>query len=462
MAGLAGPYNAAMPSHDPKPRGFFPTSRLASRVSVPPSKSMAQRALLFASLTHGQTRLVGLDREAPCADVAAAHSVSRALGAESKWVAPRALTLTGRAPGHHGRLVTSGTFEVGESGTLARLATATAALLCQGEIEVRGTGSLLGRSSPALFEGLMMAGARFRRSAGVLPAGWPVRVRGIGPPADLYLRGATSSQAVSAMLMVAGAYPDAIQVHVEGPIPSRPYVTLTTELLARFGVQAIGIEPRCRDRNDDGESFEVRGVLTPPEAPLIIEPDASAAAVALCAGAIVGRELQVAGDFRDSVQADLGILECLRAFGLECGTEPGWLWVRGSIKEGARLDLSGMPDLAPPLVAVAAVAAARSGARSYFSGLGTLRGKESDRYAGLSAALERLGLEVVTDPDGITLEVGPGDGRAEADLCLDPSGDHRMAFTFALLGLGLEGVTVSDPSVVAKSWPAFRNALLTN
>ena len=72
------------------------------------------------------------------------------------------------------------------------------------------------------------------------------------------------------------------------------------------------------------------------------------------------------------------------------------------------------------------------------------------------------GPQVVMDPDGITLEVGPGDVRAEADLCLDPSGDHRMAFTFALLGLGLEGVTVSDPSVVAKSWPAFRNALLTN
>jgi 3-phosphoshikimate 1-carboxyvinyltransferase len=116
------------------------------------------------------------------------------------------------------------------------------------------------------------------------------------------------------------------------------------------------------------------------------------------------------------------------------------------------LDLAGEPDLAPVLAAVAAGAARRHGASSVLSGLGTLPGKESDRLGGLAAALARLGFAVEAGSDA--LAIAPGSRPAGPHL-LDPRGDHRMAFAFALLGLVVPGVLVRDPGCVAKSWTGF-------
>jgi 3-phosphoshikimate 1-carboxyvinyltransferase len=336
--------------------------------------------------------------------------------------------------------------ELGESGTLARLATAAGALCGRAgaSLEFRAGGSLLRRTSPALFAALRAAGVRITFAA--RENAWPLKLHPIGPPSRLEIHAPQSSQEVSALLLAAAAWPDEIEVAVHGAIPSRPYLEMTRRLLERLGV---AIEARARD---GGEDFLVRGPLRAGEQPLEIEPDASASAVLLAAACLSGGEISIAGLSADSLQGDVRIAEHLAAFGCRAGFDERGIFAGGLPSCGARLDLSGEPDLAPVLAAVAACAALRHGARTQLAGLGTLQGKESARISVLGEGLAALGLHVIATDT--TLEVSPGRATAHA-LLLDPRGDHRMVFAFALLGLVRDEVDVSEPDCVSKSWPKF-------
>ena len=452
------------------PRGLTPDTRLRASVEVPVSKSVAQRAVLAAALTHGTTRLVGIDGRALCADVAAALGVARGLGAELEFVTPRALTVeghsparsrfgaaTGAAPG-----TTSGvSLEVGESGTLARLATAIAALCMRGEVTITGNGTLFRRTSPPLYEALLRAGVRLRTRTATRSSGWPVTLRGIGPPSDLFLNDPVSSQELTALLLVAASYPDPIRVHVQGVLPSAPYVEITRRCLAVFGVSVVEL-PEEAVGDKSRRVFEAGGVMRAPEDPYMLDADASAAAVALTAGAIGGQELAVEGSFGASGQGDVRIADHLRAMGAEVHMEARAMRVSGTLVRGLDVDLTETPDLVPPLAVAACAAALRHGAASRLAGLGTLRGKESDRIAVLTAALSASGVDVQVggcdrEPN---LTVRPPSGAREPSaVTLDPAGDHRMAFAGALLGLVVPGIRVAAPEVVAKSWPGFWEAL---
>jgi 3-phosphoshikimate 1-carboxyvinyltransferase len=221
---------------------------------------------------------------------------------------------------------------------------------------------------------------------------------------------------------------------------------MTLAVLARFGVIVL------RGGESGDESFRTHGPLHAPSGHFAIEPDASAAAVALAAACITGGECSVAGLTRDSLQGDVRIALHLAAFGCAAGFDARGIHAGGDIRRGAELDLSGEPDLAPALAAVAATAALRHGSRSRLSGLGTLQGKESARIDVLREGLSALGLDVRSTLE--SLDIAPGK-PTRGPLVLDPRGDHRMAFAFALLGLARDEVDVSAPECVRKSWPGF-------
>ena len=128
----------------------------------------------------------------------------------------------------------------------------------------------------------------------------------------------------------------------------------------------------------------------------------------------------------------------------------------GGPTTGAELDLAGEPDLAPPLAAVAAHVAIRRGERSFLSGLQTLDGKESPRGRVLQAGLRQAG--VSCDWRHPVLEIGP-ECSLTGPQVLDPHGDHRMAFAFALLGVTLPDVSVGPGAGVEKSWPDFWSSM---
>ena len=187
-----------------------------------------------------------------------------------------------------------------------------------------------------------------------------------------------------------------------------------------------------------------------------LEPDASGAAVALAAGALSGGAVLAAGLARDSLQGDVRIALHLSAFGCRTTWSEAGLEVCGAPLRPARIDLSGEPDLAPVLAAVAAAAASPRHADpvSVLAGLGTLGAKESSRLEVLAEGLRAAGW--AAEAGASELRVGP---RANPDDVapreLDAHGDHRMAFAFALLGLLRPGLAVRGAGAVAKSWPGF-------
>lgn len=433
------------PAVDGQRAGFRPGRPLVGTFSPPPSKSLAQRALLIGGLCTRPVWIGRIGRE-PAGDLRAALELVRGLGASVEQALPGAWRVQGRAPGKLCSSESSSVLQLGESGTLARLATAVVAHcgLPGRTIELRPSGTLRRRTSPALFRALSASGVgvEFLEREGA----WPVRLRPLAPPSTLRLEQPTSSQELSALLLASAAWPDAIEIDVVGRVPSLPYVAMTRRLLARFGAAIEG------DWAAAGGRVSVRGPFRAPEAPLLLEPDASAAAVALAAACMSDGDLRVEGLDDASLQGDVRIVEHLRAFGCRAEFENGALCAGGRPSRGAELDLRGEPDLAPVLAAIAAQAAQRHGARSRLSGLASLRGKESARVTVLSEGLAALGLSVIADE--ASLEIAPGRPTSHA-LALDPRDDHRMAFAFALLGLIREDVDVLSPGCVAKSWPSF-------
>ena len=411
--------------------GLRPETRLPGEIVVPGSKSIAQRALLAASLASGPSRLRGLPPpENSGEDIGATLCLLDRLGIATVRGAGE-LIVEGRGPGLP---APSGPLELGESGTLARCATAILALCGKpgAEFRLEAAGSLRARGHPALLEAL---GDR------VLAGPWPTCLRSAPPTDECILREPRSSQEVSGLLLALAAHAGEHTLRVEGPIPSRPYVELTRSVLARFGARV----------ELDGARFAVRGPLT--GCTLDLEPDASLAAVALVAGCLADSRagVRVPGLPRDSAQGDVRILEHLRAFGCEAAWSDSGATAVGRPLRGVELDLAGEPDLAPVLAVVAA-AAATLGHASRLTGLGTLPGKESSRIEVLVEGLSACGWRVRGDGESLSFEPG---GPHDTPVLLDPHGDHRMAFAFALAGLLRPGVRVSDTGCTAKSWPSF-------
>lgn len=432
-------------------RGLAPGGTWSGGIALPRSKSHAQRALLAASLAHGRTRLRAWPANEDCAAALAfVEACGIACERGTDVGGAHELELVGRPPAAGGWRALR-RLELGESATLARLGIAAYALCAapgtRACFEPRG--SLRARRSAPLFASLAASGIELQ-FAGARD-GFELCLTPLGPPSELVLEAPISSQEVSALLLALCAYPGENRLRVLGRVPSATYVDWTRAVLSDFGARC---ELEC---SASGQVWIARGPLHAPQGALELEPDASAAAVAWCAACIEGAQLELPVATHGSAQGDWRVLEHLAAFG--CTSERGARSARagGAPTRGATLDLAATPDLAPPLAALAAAAAWRCGARSRLSGLGALRLKESDRLAALAQGLSAIGLEVaLAEHGGASLEIGPPRAACGSGaLVLDPRGDHRMVFAFALLGLTRAGVYVRASACVAKSWPDF-------
>jgi len=431
-------------------RGLEPELCVAGVLRPPGSKSIAIRTLLSAALAEGETVLAGLP---PGEDVAACRAVVEALGVGICEEGDGGLRVRGRSPAQGSFLRPEVEVPCGESGTLARLATAVLAFCGEpgSPARVGASGTLLRRSSEPLLEVLSGAGV------GLEPASdegsWPLELVSAAPPPTLLLQAPVSSQELSGLLVASAAHtsgPGGRTVLVMGGLPSEPYARMTAGVLQRFGARVA----------HEGSEWRVWGPLKAPAGILSIETDASGAAVALAAACLSGGRVRVPGFEERSFQGDLRCVEHLQAFGCRVEREGDELRAEGFPTRAARLDLAGEPDLAPVLAAVAGAFALRGGTGvSHLTGLETLNGKESRRVEVLAGGLRALGLSVEdTDQE---LRIAPGAGAASDDvpLLIDPEADHRMAFAFGLLGLVRRNLRVSGASCVAKSWPAFWEAL---
>jgi 3-phosphoshikimate 1-carboxyvinyltransferase len=247
--------------------------------------------------------------------------------------------------------------------------------------------------------------------------------------------GDVSSQFLSGLLLVGPCLPNGLRIDVTTPLVSRPYVDMTLAVMVSFGavIDENGTGFIVSPGGYTGTDFEV-------------EPDASAASYFYAAAAICGGSATVEGLGTDSVQGDVGFVDALEAMGCRVDRTPGSITVTGPARHGIDADFSDISDTAQTLAAVAVFV----DSPTRITGIGFIRRKETDRIAAVVAELRRLGLEASEDPDGFTV-VPSSPSPSE----IHTYEDHRMAMSFALVGLRAPGILIQDPACVAKTFPDY-------
>ncbi|MEP7009128.1 MAG: 3-phosphoshikimate 1-carboxyvinyltransferase [Acidobacteriota bacterium] len=256
----------------------------------------------------------------------------------------------------------------------------------------------------------------------------------------------SSSQYLSALLMAGLRAKEPVTIELSA-LTSEPYIDITLGLVRRFGGRIERLSP-TRFR------VEPAATLAAGLDRARVEGDWSAAAYPAAMAALTGGVVRLLGVEEDSAQGDRGFLDLLAAMGAQVSWKGGELAVAGTGRLTAlAVDLGRMPDQVPTLAALAPFAAGTT----RITGVPHLRIKESDRLHAMAVGLAALGVPVKELPDGLEIE-GVWAGRADIPsdpVTIDPFDDHRIAMSFALIGLRRPGVTIADARVVAKSYPDF-------
>ena len=407
------------------------TAPINAVVRPPGSKSETNRALVLGALASGGvTRLWGaLEAE----DSLAMRQALRGLGVmiddnDDPWM----------VLGTGGDLkVPNSTLDVGASGTTARFLTAVAALV-RGPVEIDGTRRMRERPIGDLTSALSQLGADVETTDG----NPPVRINGGGLTGGVVpIDGSQSSQFVSALLMIAPMLHEPLTIEIQGGLVSSRYVDGTMAMMRQFGA-----EVRVGDERFDVAPTGYR------KTHIEIEADASAAAYPLVAAAITGGVVGIEGIPAESIQPDLRISAALELMGCDVLRTAALLELRGPAEKLKPIDVD--MEMAPDAALALAVACLFADGSSRIRGLSTLRLKETDRLEALRTEICRLGASATIEGDD--LHISPAPLQPTRVVTYD---DHRMAMSFALVGLKAPGIEIDDPGCVAKTWPQFFTVL---
>ena len=397
--------------------------RIAGSITAPASKSYAQRAVAAALLAGGETTLTHLDL---CNDTRAALDVARRLGAS---VSHEGTTYTIRG----GLNPVSTKLNIGESGLATRLFTPIASL-CHMPITINGEGSIEMMEEP-----LQALGVEVISNGGYLP----ISVKGPMRGGEIHVDGSLSSQFITGLLMALPLSPNNTVLHVEN-LKSRPYVDMTIDLAARFGV---AIE------HNNYEQFYIAGGQHYTPCTYNIEGDWSGASCLLVAGATAG-SITIRNLNHISLQADLAIIEALARAGAEIITTNSSVTVHGGPLHAFEFDATDCPDLFP---ALAALAASCEGT-SVLTGTQRLTYKESNRAETIAEVFGRLGIGVdLSEENTMRITGGP-----VSSAVVDSHNDHRIAMAAAVAALSSDdSVVIEGADAADKSYPNFWNDLDT-
>jgi 3-phosphoshikimate 1-carboxyvinyltransferase len=402
-------------------------------IRVPGSKSITNRALVLAALSEPEkgSEIKGALRSE---DTEVMVDSLRALGfrVNTDWATNSISVRRGAAarpiPANNAELFTA------NSGTTMRFLTA---MVCLGNGRYRLDGVARMRERPIedLLAALRQLGVRAESERG---DGYPpVRVISYGlRGGSVRMKGETSSQYLSALLMTAPLASSHISIQIDGPLVSQPYVEMTVRMMEAFGISiesdlathfALPVRPWYEAR-----TYQV-------------EPDASAASYFFAAAAISGGQIVVPDLETEGLQGDTRFVNLLYEMGCKVGGRNA-LGVKGWPLKGIEIDMNAISDTVMTLAAVACFAEGSTTIRN----VAHIRHKETDRLAALATELRRLGAEVDEFADGLTITPRPLHGAE-----VETYNDHRMAMSLSLIGLKLPGVVIKNPGCVAKTYPGF-------
>ncbi len=403
-------------------------------LEVPGSKSVTNRALIAAALARGRSRLTGvLLADDTRAMLAALGALGFVIDVEPSGPTTVVTGSAGEVPASTARV------DVRLSGTTARFVAPLLAL-AEGSFDLDGGEPFRARPMGPVLEALRSLGARVEDLG--RPGHLPVRVISEGVRGGaLRVAGDTSSQFLSGLLLAGPACPDGLEIDLTTDLVSERYVELTIATMADFGARV--------------ERPTERRFVVPPTGydatDMAIEPDASAASYLLAAAAITGGRVRVRGLTAAARQGDAGFARVLQRMGAAVTIDARGTEVRGTGRlQGIEVDLGAMSDTAQTLAAVAVFAEGPT----RVTGIGFIRAKETDRIHAVVTELQRCGIRAEAEPDGFVIH--PGSPQPAVVSTYD---DHRMAMSFALLGLRSPGLRIADPGCVAKTFPTYFSVL---
>ncbi len=408
------------------------TKPVDATVTVPGSKSITNRALVLAALAVNQKpTLRGVLRSE---DTEVMIECLRRLGFQVSvdW-SKNTVTVTSDSA----RLIPASAADlfVANSGTTVRFLTAMVSL-GEGRYRFDGVPRMRERPLEDLLESLRQLGVNAHSEGGngcppvvIETTGW----RG----SEVTVRGTTSSQYLSGLMMAAAFASHPITIRVEGGLVSEPYVVMTEQMVDEW-VGNMSRPSAGVFQTTPGPHRSVKEYA--------IEPDASAASYFWAAAAVAGGRVTVTGLNRKSLQGDVRFVDVLAQMGCRIEESDNGITVHGGRLRGVDVDMNDISDTVMTLGAVACFAEGATTIRN----VGHIRHKETDRIAALATELRKLGAEVEERDDGLTIVP-----RTLKGCAVDTYNDHRMAMSLALVGLRVPGVVIRNPGCVAKTYPGF-------
>ncbi|MDZ4357922.1 MAG: bifunctional 3-phosphoshikimate 1-carboxyvinyltransferase/cytidylate kinase [Variovorax sp.] len=431
-----------------------PLAGAAGTVRLPGSKSISNRVLLLAALASGTTTIHDLlDSD----DTRVMLDALRALGC---GIQPAGSTL--QITGLGGQLKPNETLLplfLGNAGTAMRPLTAALSLL-GGEFELSGVPRMHERPIGDLVDALTQLGCRIDYLGN--PGYPPLRIHPVSHDelalgAPIRVRGDVSSQFLTALLLALPlAARNDIVIEVVGELISKPYIEITLNLLARFGIAV---------QRDGWERFTIpAGSRYSSPGDIHVEADASSASYFIALGAIAtgvsGKNgIRIEGVGADSIQGDIRFIDAARQMGAQVDSGPNWLEVRRGAwpLKAIDLDANHIPDAAMTLAVMALYADGPSTLRN----IASWRVKETDRIDAMANELKKLGATVEAGPDFIRVHPLAQGGWLPASI--RTYDDHRVAMCFSLAAFNPAGVPVRilEPHCVAKTFPDYFETLFS-
>jgi 3-phosphoshikimate 1-carboxyvinyltransferase len=435
-----------------------PLLHAGGTVRLPGSKSISNRVLLLAGLSEGTTTIHDLlDSDDTQVMLTALRTLGCRIDAEGD-----SLHITGLG----GRLQAKGaSLFLGNAGTAMRPLTAALAMLAAtqgGTFELSGVPRMHERPIADLIDALRPLGCRidYLGQAGYPPLRLLPGSGALDLAAPIRVRGDVSSQFLTALLLALPLLTQDQQatVEIDGELISKPYIEITLNLLARFGVE-VQRDGWQRFIIPAGSHYRSPGAIH-------VEGDASSASYFIALGAIasIDAPLRIEGVGTDSIQGDIRFVEAARAMGAQVTGGAGWIEVRRGRWPLAAIDLdcNHIPDAAMTL----AVMALYADGPTRLTNIASWRVKETDRIAAMAAELRKLGAVVVEGADFI--EIAPPLHWSPASI--HTYDDHRVAMCFSLAACNPlavpppsdpVAVRILDPKCVGKTFPDYFEALFS-
>lgn len=406
-------------------------TKLRGEVKIPPSKSMAHRAVICAALGGGLSRISNVDMSD---DIIATVNSMKALGADIKE--EKGVLLIKGIGSEDANLVRNfeRVIDCNESGSTLRFLVPIS-LAFEGVTRFVGKGNLGKRPLKTFYEIFDEQGIEYNYTEGILD----LVISGKLKSGEFKVEGNISSQFITGLLFTLPLLEGNSKIVITTELESKGYLDLTLSVMKDFGIEII---------NNDYREFIIKGNQEYKSIDYRVEGDYSQGAFFLCADAL-GNEVKVLDLKEDSLQGDKEVIDILRRMGLIIERDKDTVGGKVRRTKGIVIDGSQCPDIIP----VVSLVAALSKGKTEIINAGRLRIKECDRLNAVAIELNKLGAKIEEKEDGLIIE---GVLEFEGGVEVWSHKDHRIAMTLAIAATRCkEPIILKDYECVSKSYPQF-------